>query len=154
MKDESIRKSLEAIARDNIPENTDLWPRLAARLERKDIVAMNLKWKLVWTILLVLLGLFVVTGVVYAIGRITGYLPGIGFVQNNSLRVLANPSVQTRDGITVTIEQVIVDTERTVIVYKTEGLTFAAANSKGENAAFGSSGLSSIARWYLVGRDA
>jgi hypothetical protein len=141
MNDESIRKSLEAIARDNIPENTTLWPRLAARLEQKDTSAMNLKWKLVWTIVLVLLGLSVVTGVVYAIGRITGYLPGIGFVQTNSLRVLAEPVNQTRDGVTVTVEQVIVDTERTVIVYKTEGLTIAAANSKGEGAAFGSAAV-------------
>jgi hypothetical protein len=66
MKDESIRKSLETIAQRNIPENTNLWPRLAARLEQKDTVAMTLKWKLVWTILLVLLGLFAVTGAAYA----------------------------------------------------------------------------------------
>jgi hypothetical protein len=66
MKDESIRKSLETIARRNISENTNLWPRLAARLERKDTVPMKLKWKLVWTILLVVLGLSAVTGVAYA----------------------------------------------------------------------------------------
>ncbi len=141
MKDESIRKSLEAIARHNIPENTNLWLRLAARIEQKDKVPMNLKWKLVWTIVLVLLALSAVTGVVYAIGRITGYIPGIGFVQTNSLRVLAEPVNQTRGGITVTIEQVIADSKRTVVVYKTEGLTIEAANSKGEGAAFGSSHL-------------
>jgi hypothetical protein len=141
MRDESIRKSLESIAQRNIPENTNLWPRLAARLERKDTVVMNPKWKLLWTVLLVLLGLFAITGVAYAIGRITGYIPGIGFVQTNSLRVLAEPVSQTRAGITVTIEQVIVDSERTVVVYKTEGLTIAAANSKGEGAAFGSAHL-------------
>jgi hypothetical protein len=66
MKDESIRKSLETIAWRNISENTNLWPRLAARLERKDTVPMKLKWKLVWTILLVVLGLSAVTGVAYA----------------------------------------------------------------------------------------
>ena len=66
MKDESIRKSLESIVQRNIPENTNLWPRLAARLERREAVPMHLKWKLVWTILLVLLGLSALTGVAYA----------------------------------------------------------------------------------------
>ncbi len=66
MKDESIRISLEIIARRNIPENTNLWPRLAARIEQKDTLSMNMKWKLVWTILLVLLGLSALTGVAYA----------------------------------------------------------------------------------------
>ena len=66
MNDESIRKSLESIAQHNIPENTNLWPRLAARLERREAVPMHLKWKLVWTILLVLLGLSALTGVAYA----------------------------------------------------------------------------------------
>jgi hypothetical protein len=132
---------LEAIAWRDIPETINLWPRLAAGLEKKEVIPVHPKWKLAWTVILVLLGLSIVTGVVYAIGRMTGYLPGIGFVQTNSLRVLAEPVSQTRDGITVTIEQVIVDSERTVIVYKTEGLTIAAANSKGEGAAFGSAHL-------------
>ncbi len=151
MNDESIRKSLETIARETIPENTDLWPRLAARLARKDTGAMSLKWKLVWTIVLVLLGLSVVTGVVYAIGRITGYIPGIGFVQDNSLRVLAEPVSQSRAGITVTIEQVIVDPERTVIVYKTEGLSLAAANSQGEGAVLGSAAFLRLPDGTLLG---
>ena len=38
MKDESIHKSLTAIARKSIPEDTNLWPRLAARLENEEIV--------------------------------------------------------------------------------------------------------------------
>ncbi len=46
--------------------------------------------------------------------------------------MLADPASQTKDGITVSIEQVFVDSERTIIIYKTEGLTIAAANSQGE----------------------
>ena len=67
MRDESIRKSLEALARRGIPEEPNLWPRLAARLERKGSPAMQTKWKLAWIVLLVLLGLFAVTGVAYAV---------------------------------------------------------------------------------------
>jgi hypothetical protein len=66
MKDESIRKSLDGIVRRDIPENINMWPRLAARLERKEPFAMQSKWKLTWIVLLVLLGLSAVTGVAYA----------------------------------------------------------------------------------------
>lgn len=94
-------------------------------------------------ILLAFLALLLLTGVAYAIGRLTGYIPGVGFVQTNSLRVLAEPVSQTRDGITVSIEQVFVDAERTIIIYKTEGLTIQAANSEGEGGGnpFGSAHL-------------
>lgn len=82
--------------------------------------------------LVILLALTLLTGVAYAIGKLTGFIPGIGFVETSALRVLAEPAAATRDGITVSIEQVIADSERTIIVYKTEGMTVEAANSKGE----------------------
>jgi hypothetical protein len=66
MKDESVRKSLQDIARRDIPENINLWPHLSARLEQKESLAMQPKWKLTWMVLLVLLGLSAVTGVAYA----------------------------------------------------------------------------------------
>lgn len=66
MNEESIRKSLVTIASKGIPEDTNLWPRLATRLERKEPFAMQPKWKIVWIILMVLLGLFAVSGVAYA----------------------------------------------------------------------------------------
>ena len=94
MNDESIRKSLEAIARQNIPENTNLWPRLAARLERKDTRSMNLKWKLIWTILLVLLGLFALTGVAYAFYRYFNNDAGLQSVSNAGLLATVNATAQ------------------------------------------------------------
>lgn len=48
--------------------------------------------------------------------RYQGYILGIGFVQPASLRVLAEPVRHTREGVTVTIEQVVADTERAVLV--------------------------------------
>ena len=84
-------------------------------------------------IIIIILALLILTGVAYAVGMATGYIPGVGFVNPSApIRVLAEPVSQTQAGITVTIEQVIVDSERTVIIYKTEGLTIQAANSKGE----------------------
>ena len=92
-------------------------------------------------ILLAILALLLLTGVAYAIGHTLGYLPGIGFVQPGAIRILETPVSQTRQGATITIEEVVADSERTVIVYKTEGLSLAAANSKGEGGPFGSEDL-------------
>jgi len=131
MKNNRMKDALENIARRGVPENINLWPNISVRLERKSLMT-TLRTRPVLLLLTILLALTLLTGVVYAIGRLTGYIPGIGFVETSSLRVLAEPVTVTREGITVSIEQVVADSERTIIVYKTEGLTIAAANSKGE----------------------
>jgi hypothetical protein len=102
MNDESIRKSLEGIARQNIPENTNLWPGLAARLERKDMRSMNLKWRLVWMILLVLLGLFALTGVAYAFYRYFNNDAGLQSVSNAGLLATVNVTAQPTSNPTPT----------------------------------------------------
>ena len=101
MKDESIRKSLDMISRRNIPDTINLWPRISARLEQKDTVAMNLKWKLVWTILLVLLGLSAVTGVAYAFYRYFNDA-GMQSVSNAGLISTVNATAQPSPLPTVT----------------------------------------------------
>lgn len=74
-------------------------------------------------ILIALIILLVLSGVAYALGRILGYIPGIGLVdQTVPLRVLVEPVSVTREGITLTIEQVVLSTDRTVLVYKVEGI--------------------------------
>ncbi len=74
-----------------------------------------------------------------ALRGLLGYIPGIGFVDNEAgLRVLAEPVSQTGAGVTVTIEEVIADSQRTVVVYTADGLSVAAANSRGEGGPFGS----------------
>src|SRR5688572_18273680 len=64
-----IHSALESIARRDIPENTNLWPQIAARIERKDAVNMNPRFKLAWTVVLVLLGLILATTAAYAVYR-------------------------------------------------------------------------------------
>jgi hypothetical protein len=132
MKDNRMKDALENIARHGVPENTNLWPRIESRLDQRRIFMQTLRARPVLVIIVVILALSLLTGVVYAIGRLTGFIPGVGFVEKNSLRVLVEPVSQTKDGITVSIEQVVADPERTIIIYKTEGLTIAAANSQGE----------------------
>jgi hypothetical protein len=128
----SVRDILDSAASSHIPDDLDLFPLVAARLNQRRTFMQTLRTRPVMVIVIVVLALSLLTGVVYAIGRLTGYIPGIGFVQKNSLRILEEPVSQAKGGITVSIEQVFVDSERTIIIYKTEGLTIAAANSKGE----------------------
>jgi hypothetical protein len=118
-----IHSALESIVRREIPDNTDLWPQIAARVEQKDTVNMNPKLKLSGTVVLVILILLLLTGVAYAVGIKLGYIPGIGVVDvGNQLRVLAEPVSQMRDGITITITQAVSSADKTVIVFKVEGL--------------------------------
>lgn len=141
MNDKRMKDALENIARRGVPEDVNLMPYIAARLERKTLMT-TLRARPILMTLVILLALTLLTGVVYAIGKLTGFIPGIGFVETSTLRVLAEPVAVTHDGITVSVEQVVVDSERTIIVYKTEGLTVEAANSKGEGGGpFGSKAL-------------
>ncbi|MDK2980881.1 MAG: hypothetical protein PWQ55_1228 [Chloroflexota bacterium] len=51
------------------------------------------------------------------------FLPGIGLVQDDeSTLYLYEPVSQTQDGITLTIQQVVSDTNQTVVAYRIEGL--------------------------------
>ncbi len=143
MKDNLVRRSLEAIALHAVSDKTDLWPRISVQLEERKSWMQTIRSRPLWIVLIVILLILLLTGAAYAIGRSLGYVPGVGFVEPNSLRVLAGSVSQTRQGVTVSIEQVVADSERTVVVYKTEGLTIAAANSAGEGGGnpFGSTHL-------------
>ena len=124
---------LDAAARSRVPENLNLYPRIALKLEKKPFL-QTLRTRPALMILLVLLALGLLTGVAYAVGRSLGYIPGVGLVeQGAAIRVLAQPVSLTRDGITITITQATLTTEKTVIVYRTAGIP-AAARPKGESA--------------------
>ncbi len=143
MNDESIRKSLETIARNNIPEDTDLWPRLAARLERKEALSMNLKWRLIWTILLVLLGLFALTGVAYAFYRYfnndaglqsistTGLLATVYVTAQSTPNPTATPpapvtaigDLQDLEGVSLTLEWIYLMDGQQAFGFSADGLT-------------------------------
>ena len=125
---------LDAAARSRVPENLNLYPRITLKLEKKTFM-QTLRARPALMILLILLALGLLTGVAYAVGRSLGYIPGVGLVeQGAAIRVLAEPVSLTRNGITITITQVTLTTEKTVIVYRTEGIP-AEARPKGESAA-------------------
>jgi hypothetical protein len=75
-------------------------------------------------ILLVLLSLILLTGVVYAVGRSLGYVPGVGLVdQEHGIRILSTPVSAGSDQITFTIKQVVADATHTFISYQVDGIS-------------------------------
>lgn len=58
-----------------------------------------------------------------AFGSLLGYLPGIGFVQEDAgTRYLQAPTSVKEDGATLTVEQAVADENNTVIAYTISGL--------------------------------
>ncbi len=120
MKDNRIKDSFEKIAGRDISENTNLWPRIAARLEKKSFALPRRPFAAVMLSLLFLLAL---TGAAYAIGNMLGYIPGIGIVDGGShFRMLAEPVSQTRDGITITVSEAMLSANKALIIFKVEGI--------------------------------
>jgi hypothetical protein len=113
---------LDSAADDSLSHNTDLWPSVSARLERKSPM-MTLRTRPVAAVLIALLILFALSGVVYALGRAFGYIPGIGIVdQSLPIRVLAEPVTAQGQGISVSVSKVVADASRTFIAYRVEGI--------------------------------
>ena len=107
---------------NSLSHHADLWPNVSARLERKSPM-MTLRTRPVAAVLIALLILFCLSGVVYALGRAFGYIPGIGIVdQSVPIRVLAEPVTAQGQGISVSVSKVVADASRTFIAYRVEGI--------------------------------
>lgn len=138
----SLHSALESIARRDIPENTNLWPQIAARIERKDTVNMNPRLKLAWTVVMVVLGLILATTAAYAVYRYFSD-PGMqsvgeaGLIQD--LNATAQPTVlpdttvppgpvtavgarQTLEGVTLTLDWVFAQRLEQAFHVSAEGL--------------------------------
>jgi len=117
---------LDHVVRDHMAANTDLAPRILARIQKGKSTTMQLRMKVSATVFLILLvlvvGLISVPAVRAAIQHWIGYVPGIGLVSEGQVRVLAEPVSITRDGITFKVEQVLIDSTQTTVVYSIDGL--------------------------------
>ncbi len=123
MNEELHRDILDSAAADSLSRNTNLWPEISARLERKSFM-MTLRARPVVALLISLLILLALSGVVYAIGRSLGYIPGIGLVdQSVPLRVLAEPVTLTRDGVTIKVEEAVISADKTVVKFRMDGIS-------------------------------
>jgi hypothetical protein len=124
------RELLDAAAGTRIPADVNLYPRIAAQLERKTLM-QTLRAKPALMILFVLLALALLSGAAYAIGRSLGYIPGVGIVeQGTPIRVLAEPVSVTRDGITITVTSATLAADKTVITYTIENVPWDALSHR------------------------
>ena len=118
----SYRNILNNVARQRIPDEINLYPRIIAQLERKSFMK-TMHARPVISIILLLLSLTLLSGVVYAVGRSLGYIPGVGIVeQDTPIRVLAQPIEAERDGITLTVTDAVLTGEKTIILYTIENV--------------------------------
>jgi hypothetical protein len=107
MKENGMKEALENIVRRAVPEDLNLMPSIAVRLERKSLMT-TIRASPVVTILIVLVLLALLTGAVYAIGKSTGFIPGVGFTEGN-VYVLSTPVVANANGITVSVKNAVYD---------------------------------------------
>jgi hypothetical protein len=118
---------LDNAAREHLSEHTDLASRIMTQIQKGKDSKMQPRMKVFAAALLVLLVLVIVLmnvpSVRAAIQRWIGYVPGIGLVSEGQIRVLAEPVSVKREGITLKIEEVLVDSTQTIVVYSVEGLT-------------------------------
>jgi hypothetical protein len=127
---------LQGIANEGIPpENVDLWPRIREGLNkrilahRKPLSRVTTRVALPVFIMLILLTIsLILAGPERALAALRGllgyYIPGIGLVdEEGGLRVLADPVTIERDGITITVEQDVLDSEQTILIYRVEGIS-------------------------------
>ena len=72
-----------------------------------------LRTRPILAVLIALLILLALSGVAYAVGKSLGYIPGYGIVDQNAVMLtLAEPASQTRAGITITIEEMYLTSDR------------------------------------------
>ncbi|MBI5297551.1 MAG: hypothetical protein HY869_18890 [Chloroflexi bacterium] len=122
MNDKRMKDALESIARRGVPENTNLWPELAAKLERKSPMT-TLRSRPLLAMLIALVVVLALSGVAYALGRALGYIPGVGMVnQSLPIRILSEPIIAERDGLTVTVSTLVADSEHTFVAYRIDGI--------------------------------
>ena len=101
------------------------WIACTKQSNKKRPLRLTLRTNPAALILLVLLGLAMTTGAVFALGKFLGYIPGVGFVdQNSSFFVLEKPVRTTKNGITLEILQVVANSEHIVIRYSIDAPSF------------------------------
>jgi Tol biopolymer transport system component len=117
---------LDSLARDHLHANVDLAPHILARVQKGKDKTMQPRVKVFaiafFLLLVFMIVLVKVPSVAATIQRWFGYVPGIGLVSEGQIHVLAEPVSATRDGITLRVDRVLVDSNQTTLVYSVDGL--------------------------------
>lgn len=134
MSEKQSRAVLQEIADAGVPPETiDLWPRVRKESDEQQILHTThnsrLAKKIAIPVFLVIVAMIVSLIVVgperalAALRGLLGYVPGVGLVdEGGGLRVLAEPVSLVRDGITVVVEQAVLDSQQTILVFSVEGI--------------------------------
>jgi len=76
-------------------------------------IQRKLRARPVFLVLSILIAVMVLTGIVYAVGQLSGYIPGFGFTSSSQpVYVLSEPFKIEQDGILIDVEQAVNDEER------------------------------------------
>lgn len=122
MKNKLLKDELDNIAQHGIPGDINLWPEIAAKLERRSSMPYQ-RYRPVLAILTAVLFLLVISGAAYALGRTLGYIPGAGLVDTSAgIRMLAQPTAVTREGVTLTVSNLLVHSDRIELAYTVSGI--------------------------------
>lgn len=126
----NITPELEEMVRQavSVPEArpefvNQLRMELASRpVKTKPRLVLRPAWAVVFVLVLAML-VISVPQVAGALRQIFGYLPDLGLVENTGdLRMLAEPVSVTRDGVTLTVKNVIAYPDRVELVYEVQGI--------------------------------
>ena len=128
--EEKIRAAAQAV--EPRSEFSDaLWRQIAEKPARpaNRYPALQLTNRPLWIAAISVLGVALVIGafgpqnVAAAFRSLMGYLPGIGFVQNEEGTLyLAKPVTAEQEGVSLIVEQAVADANKVVVAYRIEGL--------------------------------
>ncbi|MEE8121713.1 MAG: hypothetical protein V3T55_09300, partial [Anaerolineales bacterium] len=134
MSEKRLHAILQGIANEGIsPEKVDLWPRVTEGLNkrrparRKPVSRVTTRVAFPVFIMFVLLTIsLILVGperALAALRGLLGYVPGIGLVDEaGGLRVLAEPVSLEQDGITLTVTDAVLTSEKTIVLYTLENV--------------------------------
>ena len=119
--EDKVRKAMQT------PEaSPEFAKRLRNELVRRPVQMKTRFFKPAWSVAFVLaLAVIVVSvpGLAAALERVFGYVPEIGLVETtNGLRMLAEPVSVTRDGVTITITNVLAYDDHIELMYEVDGI--------------------------------
>ena len=120
--EQKLRTQVVASREVNQNNEGSLWARLRRIVNQHQRAALMLGLTLMSVIVVMVIGPQRVLG---AMGGLFDrvYVPGVGFVDADMVRMLPTPVADTRDGVTLRVEQVLAERDRTLVVLSFTGLS-------------------------------
>ncbi len=94
-------------------------------VQPKRAIKARLSWAIIALVLAMTISILTIgpQKVLAAVERFLAYFPGVGVVEHgDNLRILVDPIEIVRDGIIVRVEQVVVDPNRTVVIFNVNNI--------------------------------